>query len=193
MIVTVATGNVHKLEEMRDINKHSSIVLQAVQGDFDPDENGETFAENAFIKAKAASLIVKDYAFADDSGLCVEYLNGRPGLHTARYAPTQAEKIAKMLKELDGVPFEKRSARFECHMALTDKNGLLIYETCGIIEGYIAEKAAGVGGFGYDPIFFVKEYGKTLAELPEHEKNKISHRTRALLPMLGFIETLNNK
>lgn len=123
MIITVATGNAHKLEEMRDINKHSSIILQAVQGDFDPDENGTTFAENAFIKAKAASLIVKDYAFADDSGLCVEYLNGQPGLHTARYAPTQAEKIAKMLKELECVPFENRKAKFECHMALTDKDG----------------------------------------------------------------------
>lgn len=193
MIITVATGNTHKLEEMRDINKHSSIILQAVKGEFEPEENGKSFAENAYIKAKTASLIVKNYAFADDSGLCVEYLNGRPGLHTARYAPTQAEKIAKMLKELDGVPFENRKAKFECHMALTDKDGHLIFETCGIIEGYIAEKAAGECGFGYDPIFYVKEYGKTLAELPEHEKNRISHRTRALLPMLDFIETLNNK
>lgn len=190
MIITVATGNPHKLEEMRDINIYPEITLKGINGDFNPEENGKNFEENAFIKAKAASLIVKDYAFADDTGLCVDYLNGNPGLYTARYAPTQEEKIKKILNELKGVPFEKRAARFICNMVLTDKEGTIIHKTSGTIEGYIAEKASGIGGFGYDPIFFIPEYNKTLAELPEGEKNKISHRTKALLPMLEFIRKM---
>lgn len=191
MIITVATGNAHKIEEMSDINPHKEIILKKVEGEFDPEENGSTFEENALIKAKAASLIANNYALADDTGLCVDYLNGEPGLYTARYAPTQKEKIEKILKALDGVPFEKRTARFICCMALTDKNGNLIRKTVGKIEGYIAESAAGCGGFGYDPVFFVPKYGKTIAELPEGEKNKISHRANALIPMLEFIKSLN--
>lgn len=188
MIITVATGNPHKLTEISEINPYKDIRLKCVDGEFNPVEDGLTFRENAFIKAKEASLIVKDYAFADDTGLCVDFLNGAPGLHTARYAPTQEAKIAKLLNALDGVPFEKRSARFICDMVLTDKDGNIVYKTEGKIEGFIAESAAGCGGFGYDPIFFVPEYNKTLAELQEGEKNKISHRANALLPMLKFIK-----
>jgi len=188
MIITVATGNEHKLGEMSEINPYKEIVLKKVDGKFDPEENGTTFEENAFIKAREASLIVKGYAFADDTGLCVDYLNGAPGLHTARYAPTQEEKIKKLLKALDGVPFEKRSARFICSMVLTDKDGNIVHKTTGKIEGYIATQAAGCGGFGYDPIFYVPAYEKTIAELPDGEKNKISHRANALIPMMKFIK-----
>lgn len=187
MIITVASGNAHKIEEMNGINPFKAIILKKIDGKFDPIEDGKTFEENAIIKAKAASLIVKDYALADDTGLCVDALNGLPGLHTARYAPTQEEKIAKLLNELKGVPFEKRTARFICNMVLTDKNGNVVYKTEGKIEGFIAEKAAGCGGFGYDPIFYVKKYDMTLAELPDGEKNKISHRYNALYPMLKYI------
>lgn len=189
MIITVASGNLHKVEEMNGINPFKDIVLKKIDGDFNPVEDGETFEENAIIKAKEASSIVKDYALADDTGLCVDALDGAPGLHTARYAPTQDEKIKKLLAALEGVPFEKRTARFICNMVLTDKNGNVVHKTVGKIEGYIAEKAAGCGGFGYDPIFYVKEYGMTLAELPDGEKNKISHRFNALLPMLEFISS----
>lgn len=191
MIITVATGNPHKLEEISAINPYKDIILRNIEEPFDPIENGSTFEENAIIKAKAAAAIVRDYSFADDTGLCVDALNGAPGLHTARYAPTQEEKIKKMLNELNGVPFEKRTARFICNMVLVDKNGEVIHKTVGKIEGYIAEQAAGCGGFGYDPIFYVPKYNKTIAELPEGEKNKISHRANALLPMLDFIKTLN--
>ncbi len=187
MIITVASGNPHKVEEMNGINPFKNIVLKKIEGEFDPVEDGKTFDENAIIKAKAASLIVKDFALADDTGLCVDALNGAPGLHTARYAPTQDEKIKKLLVALDGVPFEKRTARFICCMVLTDKNGNVVHKTVGKVEGYIAEKAAGCGGFGYDPIFYVPKYGMTLAELPDGEKNKISHRFNALHPMLEFI------
>lgn len=187
MIITVASGNPHKVEEMNGINPFKDIVLKKIGGEFDPVEDGETFEENAIIKAKEASLIVKDYALADDTGLCVDALDGAPGLHTARYAPTQEEKIKKLLSALDGVPFEKRTARFICCMVLTDKDGNVVHKTVGKVEGYIAEKPAGCGGFGYDPIFYVPEYGMTLAELPDGEKNKISHRFNALHPMLKFV------
>ncbi len=189
MIITVASGNPHKVEEMSGINPFKDIVLKKIEGDFDPVEDGETFEENAIIKAKAASLIVKDFALADDTGLCVDALNGAPGLHTSRYAPTQEEKIKKLLAALDGVPFEKRTARFICCMVLTDKDGNVVHKTVGKVEGYIAEKAAGCGGFGYDPIFYVPKYGMTLAELPDGEKNKISHRFNALVPMLEFVNS----
>lgn len=189
MIITVASGNPHKVEEMSGINPFKDIVLKKIEGDFDPVEDGKTFEENAIIKAKAASLIVKDFALADDTGLCVDALNGAPGLHTARYAPTQEEKIKKLLAALDGVPFEKRTARFICCMVLTDKDGNVVHKTVGKVEGYIAEKAAGCGGFGYDPIFYVPKYGMTLAELPDGEKNKISHRFNALVPMLEFVNS----
>ncbi len=188
MIITVATGNKHKLEEISLINPYKEIVLKSVDGHFDPIENGADFEENAYIKAKEASLIVKDYAFADDTGLCVDYLNGAPGLHTARYAPTQEGKIAKLLNALKDVPEDKRTARFVCNMVLTDKNGNIVHKTFGKIEGRISLEPAGCGGFGYDPIFFVPKYGMTLAELQDGEKNKISHRANALIPMLNFIK-----
>lgn len=189
MIITVATGNPHKLEEIKEINPYKDIDLKIVEGEFSPVENGKNFAENAFIKAKLASELSSGYSFADDTGLCVDALDGRPGLYTARYAPTQDEKIAKLLSELRDIPFEKRTARFICSMALTDKDGNLIYTTEGIMEGYIAEKRGGKGGFGYDPIFYIPEYKMTVAELPDGVKNTVSHRAKALIPMLEFIRT----
>lgn len=188
MIITVATANPHKLEEISNINPYNEISLKLVEGNFNPVENGKDFEENAFIKAKAASLLVNDYAFADDTGLCVDALNGNPGLYTARYAPTQDEKIQKLLSELEGIPLEKRGAKFVCSMVLTDKNGEIVFKTEGIMEGYIAEKRGGNGGFGYDPIFYLPEYKMTVAELPDGIKNQISHRAKALLPMLEFIK-----
>jgi len=188
MIITVATGNPHKLEEIKGINPYKDIDLRIVEGNFSPVENGKTFEENAFIKAQLASKLSSGYAFADDTGLCVDALDGRPGLYTARYAPTQDEKIKKLLSELQGVPFEKRTARFICSMALTDINGDLVYKTEGVMEGYIAEERSGKGGFGYDPVFYLKEYKMTVAELPDGVKNQVSHRAKALIPMMEFIK-----
>ncbi len=187
MIITVATGNLNKLEEIKQINPYSEIKIKKIEGKFNPEETGQTFEENAIIKARAASQLIGGYAFADDSGLCVEALKGEPGIHTARYAPTQNEKIVKMLKEMEDVPFEKRGAKFICSMVLTDKNGKIIYKTQGEVHGFIAQKAAGCGGFGYDPIFYLPEYKKTIAQLADGEKNKVSHRAKALIPMLEFI------
>jgi XTP/dITP diphosphohydrolase len=189
MILTVASGNEHKIKEMNGINPFSEILLKKIDTEFNPIENGLTFEENAIIKAKAASKIIHDYSLADDSGLCIDYLNGAPGIYTARYAPSQSQKIDRVLNELKNIPFEKRKAHFSCCMVLTDKNENVIHKTIGRIDGYIAFKKSGNGGFGYDPIFYVPKYNLTLAELPENEKNKISHRYNALLPMLQFIKT----
>ncbi len=185
--IILATSNPHKLEEINKINTYSDIKFEVIKGEFNPEENGNTFEENAIIKAKAASKVMKTYCLSDDSGLCIDVLEGLPGIHSNRYAPTQSEKIEKILTELKNVPYENRSAHFTCSMVLTDANGNILNREEGRIYGYIDDSAKGINGFGYDPIFFVPEYNKTIAELPEEIKNKISHRANALKPMLEWI------
>ena len=185
--IILATSNPHKLEEINSINKSSDIIFDVVKGDFTPEETGKTFTENAIIKAQEASRIMKTYCLADDSGLCVDALEGRPGIHSARYADTQKQKISKLLNELKEVPFEKRTAHFTCAMVLTDGNGKIIHEEEGKVFGFIDCEAKGTNGFGYDPIFYLPEYNQTIAELPEKIKNTISHRANALIPMLKWI------
>lgn len=185
--IILATSNPHKLDEINKINDYSDITFDVIKGNFNPDENGQTFKENATIKAKEASKTMKTYCLADDSGLCVDYLNGLPGIHSARYAPTQKEKIDKILNKLNGVPFENRKAHFTCAMVLTDSNGNVLHTEEGKVYGYIDEAPKGSNGFGYDPIFLVEEYGKTVAQLSENIKNNISHRAKALKPMLEWI------
>lgn len=186
--IILATSNPHKLEEINAINKNPNIIFDVIQGEFNPDETGLNFVENATIKAKEAAKITKTYCLADDSGLCVDVLGGRPGIHSARYADTQQEKIQKLLKELDGIEFEKRTAHFTCAMVLVNKDGNVIHTEEGRVNGFISDISKGVNGFGYDPIFFVPEYNKTIAELPIDVKNNISHRSNALRPMLKWID-----
>jgi XTP/dITP diphosphohydrolase len=186
--IVVATSNSHKLHEFNAINDYPDIVFDVVQGDFDPVEDGETFLENAIIKAKEAAKITKTYCLADDSGLCVDYLDGRPNIYSARYAPTAEERISKMLGELDGVPFEKRGAHFNCTMALVDKDGNVIHTEVGRVFGYIDTEPKGENGFGYDPIFFVPEKGRYMTELSAEEKNAISHRGKALGKMKELLK-----
>lgn len=186
--IIIATSNPHKLEEINKINTNKNIVFDVVKGDFNPDENGNTFLENASIKAKEAAKIMQTYCLADDSGLCVDALEGNPGIHSARYADTQKEKIEKLLNELKMVPYDYRTAHFTCAMVLVDKNGNEIHKEEGKVFGYIDDLPKGTNGFGYDPIFFVPEYEKTIAELPEEIKNEISHRSNALRPMIKWIE-----
>lgn len=186
--IILATSNPHKLEEINAINKNPEIVFDVVKGDFDPVEDGVQFKDNALIKAKEAAKIMKTYCLADDSGLCVDALEGRPGIHSARYADTQKEKIEKLLAEMKDVPYDWRNAHFVCSMALVDANGNLLHAQEGKVFGYIDDSPKGENGFGYDPIFFVPEYNKTIAELPEEVKNNISHRANALKPMLKWIE-----
>ena len=181
--IVVATTNAHKVAEYRRLLAGQEVELQSLL-DFPAcppiEENGKTFAENAGIKAAAASSYCQAPAFADDSGLEVEALNGAPGIYSSRYAPTDAERIARVLKELEG--HENRRARFVCAIAIA-VNGEVIETFEGEVRGTIAAAPAGENGFGYDPIFFLEEYGCTSAEISPEEKNAISHRGKALRAM----------
>lgn len=190
MEIVFATANPHKLEEINEISKGSGIKFILPPAGFNPVENGATFEENSLIKAKAANKLSGKMSLADDSGLCVESLNGAPGLYSARYAGTQAEKISKLLEEMKDKT--NRKAKFVCTMTLLDESGNILCVKTGECHGEIAHKAAGCGGFGYDPIFLVEgASGKTMAEMTEHEKNEISHRGRALRMILEFLSKNN--
>ena len=186
--IVLATNNKHKLEEVNEIAKGSNIKFLLPPASFDPIETGATFEENSFIKAKEAALLTGCIALADDSGLCVDALNGAPGIHSARYAETQDLRIKKLLTELS--TFENKNAKFVCCMTLVDTNGKIIHQAIGECHGSITEQLKGINGFGYDPIFIPKDYNQTLAELSENEKNTISHRGNALREMLKFISNL---
>lgn len=186
--IVLASSNPHKVEEINAIaNKHGINFIRVNDG-FDPIENGVTFSENSQIKAECASNLMTAYALADDAGLCVDALDGRPGIYSARYAKTQEDKISKLLTELKDVPKEKRNAKFVCAMVLTNSQGVVLHKTEGVCEGSIAFEPYGHGGFGYDPIFLIKGLNKTMAQLSAEEKNSLSHRSKALLPMLEWIK-----
>ncbi len=185
MKIVFATSNPHKLHELNEICADSGIEFVLPSEGFAPIENGSTFEENSLIKAKEAFRVSKTYSLADDSGLCVDALNGAPGLYSARYAGTQDEKIEKLLGELKG--FENRRAKFVCCVTLLDDKGEMIFQTVGECHGSIVKERKGINGFGYDPIFKADNYDCTIAELSEEEKNKISHRGKALKNFLEFM------
>ncbi|WP_136516214.1 XTP/dITP diphosphatase [Geomonas edaphica] len=181
----VASGNKGKLREFGELLRGvvDTILSPADFPDL-PDvvEDGATFEENAIKKALSAARCTGRPVLADDSGLCVDYLCGRPGVYSARFAgegATDADNNALLLRELAGVPAEKRGAAFHCVIALCLPDG-----TCrtfdGALAGVILEAPRGEGGFGYDPLFMVPEYGQTFSELPMEIKNAISHRGRAM-------------
>lgn len=185
MKIVFATSNPHKLEEIKAICNDDEIEFILPNEGFSPVENGSSFEENSLIKAKEAYRVSKTYCLADDSGLCVEALNGAPGLYSARYAGTQDAKINKLLNEMKDKT--NRAAKFVCCMTLLDEDGNKIFQTTGECKGSIVKERKGVNGFGYDPIFLVDGYTKTMAELPPEEKNKISHRSVALRKVLKFL------
>jgi XTP/dITP diphosphohydrolase len=187
--IALGTSNPHKLEEINEMLK-DNIEFVLVEGDFDPDETGKTFEENSYLKAAEAAKIMNIPALADDTGLCVDALDGRPGIYSARYAPDQKSKIEKLLNELKDVPEEQRTAHFVCTMTLVSPEGEIIHSQTGRIDGFITKKPSGSQGFGYDPLFFVHELNKTMAEMTMEEKNTLSHRARALYPMIEQIKTL---
>ena len=153
------------------------------------EEAGATFEENALIKARAVATFTGMRALADDSGLQVDYLGGEPGIHSARYAGEDGKYEAnnrKLLAALEGVPLERRRARFVCWAALVSPDGTE-RTVEGIIEGTILEQPRGPGGFGYDPVFVPEGMERTMAELSEAEKNAISHRTRALRKLIPYL------
>jgi XTP/dITP diphosphohydrolase len=186
--IIFATGNAGKMREIKEImgDTEAEILSMKEAGiDVDIVEDGITFEENAIIKAKAVAAQTGELVLADDSGLEVDYLNKEPGVYSARYlgeATPYDVKNQSILDRLFGVPKEKRTARFVCAIAaaLPDGRVLVVRET---IEGYIGEKPAGENGFGYDPIFYVDEFGCSTAELTEEQKNAISHRGKALRAM----------
>lgn len=185
MKIVFATSNPHKLHELNEICADSDIEFVLPSEGFAPIENGSTFEENSLIKAKEAFRVSKTYSLADDSGLCVDALDGAPGLYSARYAGTQDEKIEKLLGELKG--FENRRAKFVCCVTLLDDKGEMIFQTVGECHGSIVNERKGINGFGYDPIFKADNYDCTIAELSDEEKNKISHRGKALKNFLEFM------
>lgn len=185
--ITLATGNLHKVEEINLIAKDYNIEFVLPKGEFNPIEDGKNFLENAYCKAKCASMIGEtDLFLADDSGLCVEALNGEPGIYSARYAPTPKERINKLLKNMEGI--ENRKAKFVCAMVVVDKFGEIKFQFQGECQGSIMKEEKGEGGFGYDPIFFVESENKGMAELTSVEKSKVSHRARALSKVLEWLK-----
>lgn len=186
--IVLATSNPHKVEEINAITKDFGIEFVLPPKGFDPIENGQTFEENSLIKAREANKLTKMYALADDSGLCVDALDGRPGIYSARYADSPSARIEKLLGELKNVPFEKRGAKFVCAMTLLNENGEVIFSDRGECFGKIGCSAKGQNGFGYDPVFVVAGGNLTMAELSEEDKNKISHRALAVDKFLKFLQ-----
>jgi XTP/dITP diphosphohydrolase len=174
----IATHNPGKMREIRQILEDLPLVcLSLTEAAIPQDiaETGDTYAANALLKAEFAAQTSGLPALGDDSGLEVDALGGRPGLYSARYAPTQPERWAKLLAELKDVPWEQRTARFRCVVALVAP-GRETQIVEGICEGFIGFELKGSGGFGYDPLFYIPEFSCTMAELDEEPKNRVSHR-----------------
>ena len=191
--IIFATGNQDKMKEIRMILENLGIPVSSMKEagiDVDIVEDGTTFEENAMIKAEAIAKLTDAIVLADDSGLEIDYLNKEPGIYSARYAGTDTSYEIKnnlLLQRLEGVPDEKRTARFVCAIAAVFPDGSK--ETVrGTIEGRIGYEIAGEHGFGYDPIFYLPEYGCTTAELDPEKKNELSHRGKAHRLMREIIE-----
>jgi XTP/dITP diphosphohydrolase len=183
--IIFATRNLHKIEEIKEILKDLNIkIVPMTSFDKYPKtiEDGKTLEENAAKKAMEAAEFFKQWTIADDSGLEVDYLNGAPGVYSARYAGegcSYDDTNKKLLADLNGVAEEERTAKFRTVIAISSPEGK-IYFTEGKIFGTISLRVAGTSGFGYDPIFYVPEYGKTFSEIGFEVKNSISHRAKAL-------------
>jgi XTP/dITP diphosphohydrolase len=192
--IVLASGNQGKIREIQAILKNNTILPQAQFNVEEAEETGSTFVENAIIKAKNASAHCKLPAIADDSGLVIDALDGAPGVISARYAgvnATDQENLLAVLKQLEGVPPEQRSARFVCVLVfMRHKNDPLPIIAQGMWEGQIMTKSVGTYGFGYDPIFWVSTHQKSSAELSPDTKNSISHRGQALRVLETLMTTL---
>ncbi|MEN8710697.1 MAG: RdgB/HAM1 family non-canonical purine NTP pyrophosphatase [Arenicellales bacterium] len=188
--IVLATGNAGKLKEIREIFSGINVGIVA-QSDFDTPEaieDGLSFVENAILKARNAAAHTGLPALSDDSGIEVDALNGEPGIHSARYAGNDESNIQRLLRELDSLPDSKRTARFQCVMVyLRHANDPVPVIAQGAWEGRILQAPQGEGGFGYDPVFYVPERGCSAAELSSEDKNRLSHRGKALRQMLDAL------
>ena len=190
----LATSNKDKAREIAEILDGTPFVVTTMKEEgFDPDivEDGKTFEENALIKARAVHALASGaYVMADDSGLCIDALDGAPGIYSARFCgedSTYPEKFAKIFEMLKDVPEEKRTAKFVCSIAVVRPDGsefTVRGEVCGVLH----EKPMGDGGFGYDPIFYVPEFGMTTAQMTKEQKNSISHRGKASRAMAAKLK-----
>ena len=188
-----ATGNEHKMVEIREILGELPVEILSMKDvgiKADIVENGNTFEENALIKAKEVCKLAGEMVLADDSGLEIDYLNGEPGIYSARYMGEDTSyriKNQNLIDRLEGVPDEKRTARFVCAIAAAFPDGRS-FVVRGTIEGIIGYEERGTNGFGYDPIFYLPERGVSTAEIPPEEKNSIRHRGNALRKMKELLE-----
>lgn len=195
MRLLVASTNQHKVKEIRHIFSERPGLEIATLREFSEIptiiEDGLTFQENAVKKAVGYAKATGLCTVADDSGLCVDALKGAPGVHSARFAGEAQDAYTncmKLLKELQGIPISRRTARFECHIAFATPTKLVAI-TSGIVEGLIIEEMRGRNGFGYDPVFLYPKLNQTFAEIPGNLKNSISHRSRALAELKQILMT----
>jgi len=198
VVATTNKGKIAELSAMLDIDAEW-LSLEDFDGIEEVVEDGNTFAENARKKALGYAQATGHWAIADDSGLCVDHLDGAPGIHSARFSGPKVEgeerglidhrNIEKLLTLLEGVPTEKRTARFMCCICLA-KPGEVLIETEGKCEGIITEQEIGENGFGYDPVFYVKSIDKTLGQASSEEKNNLSHRGNAIRNLKPILEQL---
>ncbi len=190
--IIIATNNQNKVREMKQ--KLSAFGINAISQseagiDIEVEEIGTSIEENSTLKAEAIYNIVHKPVIADDGGLCVDYLNGAPGIYSHRFAgenATDEDRRNKILKELEGVPDEKRTARFKCCICYIDENGEKHY-FIGVAEGKIGFVSQGSNGFGYDPIFHYEGGERSFAEFSPEEKNAVSHRGKALAQFVEYI------
>lgn len=192
----VATHNQGKVAEFADMLADLAIEwlsLDDVGVVEDVEETGSTFRENSLLKARAYAAKTGLLTLADDSGLEVDALEGAPGVYTARYGGaglTAVQRYQKLLEAINHVPTPQRTARFRCVIAVVEPDGTILGESEGVCEGQIAQAAAGAGGFGYDPVFYLPQFGQTMAQLSSAEKHKISHRGRAVQAIVPRLRAL---
>ncbi|HTL88954.1 MAG TPA: RdgB/HAM1 family non-canonical purine NTP pyrophosphatase [Leptolyngbya sp.] len=187
-VLVVATGNPGKVKEIEPYLAGLNWELQLKPPELEMEETGTTFRENAAQKATQVAIATGQWAIADDSGLEVAALEGRPGIYSARYAESDAARISKLLGELGDR--SQRGAQFVCAIALARPDGTIALLTEGVCPGEILTAPRGEGGFGYDPIFYVPEQGMTFSEMPLEVKQEISHRGRAFQSFLPQLKEL---
>ena len=196
LIATTNHGKIREFREMLGGDRFQWDDLSAHKDVTPPQETGRTFRANACLKAAYYAQKLNAWTVADDSGLEVDALGGRPGVHSARFAEMNAtgtgdaDNNATLLKMIEGVEDAQRTGRFVCVLALSDPNGKIVLTARETVEGHIIREARGSNGFGYDPLFLIDEMGKTTAELPPEEKHRISHRGKALRRLRRLMERI---
>ncbi|MBM5785303.1 MAG: RdgB/HAM1 family non-canonical purine NTP pyrophosphatase [Cyanobacteria bacterium K_DeepCast_35m_m1_288] len=191
--LVIASGNAGKVREFGELLADLGLETRPQPEGLEVEETGNTFAENARLKAAAVARATGCWALADDSGLSVDALGGAPGVHSARYADSDGTRIERLLGELDGAGAhtqEARTAHFTAALALANPQGEVVLEVEGICPGQILKAPRGDGGFGYDPVFFVPEANLTFAEMPHSQKADVGHRGRAFTALKPQLQEL---